>query len=140
MKRFMTILLTIVLISMAMASADSLIDLTKYSDSQLKEILFLVNQEMVDRKIVKQAKVPVGQYTVGPDIPAGKYEISEQEVSTIMGPFIQVYSNRDEKTPKKEFSYIMNPAETIVVELKNGYFFETNQPIILKIFTGISFE
>ena len=140
MKRILTIILTITLLTMAVAFADSLIDLSKYSDAQLKEILLLVNQEMVNRKIVKQAKIPAGQYIVGTDIPAGKYEITEQKASSIFGPLIEVYSNGKSDFSNMIVYNLMDPGDTMIVELKNGYLFETNSAIILKTFTGISFE
>ena len=119
------------------------IDLSKYSDSELKQIISLVNQEMMDRKIIKSAKLPAGRYEVGIDIPAGKYEITEQTISTFMGPTVAVFKDNTKTDNILMDSIIfemMEAGSSFVVELKNGNVLDIDASVILTVFSGIRFE
>lgn len=115
------------------------IDLSKYSDEELIEIRQLINQEMINRKIVKSAKLPVGRYTVGVDIPVGKYVIEMQNKNMTSGPIIKVY--KDISLEDIDFSnWLHSTEETMIVDLKDGNVLETDEAIIISTYNGITFE
>lgn len=58
------------------ADEEEVIDLSVYSDDEIAELLKQINQEVVDRRLEKTAKLEPGVYTVGVDIPAGSYTYS----------------------------------------------------------------
>lgn len=58
------------------ADEEEVIDFSAYSDDEIAELLKEINQEVVDRRLEKSAKLEPGVYTVGVDIPAGSYTYS----------------------------------------------------------------
>lgn len=139
MRKIVCMMLIIVIaLTTAIAQAVEL-DLSIYSDDELKEIFELLNEEMLNRKIVKSATIPVGRYTVGTDIPAGKYVIEMSDKSKHSGPIVKIYN--DNTLSKKTFSeWLEGPEDTMIIELNNGNVLETDETIILSTFVGITFE
>lgn len=114
-------------------------DLSIYTDEELKEIFELLNEEMLNRKLVKSATIPVGRYTVGVDIPSGKYVIEMADKSKRSGPIVTVYI--DSTLSKKTFSeWLEGPEDTMIIELNNGNVLQTDETIIISTFVGITFE
>ncbi|MBR6817195.1 MAG: hypothetical protein IKM86_01140 [Acidaminococcaceae bacterium] len=75
MKRLVSFLILLVMMTnVCLAFADG-IELSKYSDNEIIELFNQIQQEIVNRKISKSAELPPGSYVVGKDIPAGTYDI-----------------------------------------------------------------
>ncbi len=139
MKKLITTLFLLVLLLNTCSALAVDIDLSKYSDEELIDIFELLNEEMIARKIVKSAKLPVGRYTVGVDIPAGKYVIEMADKSKHSGPIIRIYN--DTTLNKTNFSeWLESPEDTMIIELHSGNVIETDETIIISTFTGIAFE
>jgi len=137
-KLFSAILLVVLLLNTCSALAVD-IDFSKYTDEELKEVFELLNEEMLNRKIVKSAKIPVGRYIIGTDIPAGKYVIEMADKTKYSGPIIKVYL--DDTLSKTTFSeWLEGPDDTMVIELKKDNVIETDETIIISTFVGITFE
>lgn len=139
MRKIICLILSIVTVfTYAVAQAVE-IDLSKYTDDELKEIFELLNEEMLNRKIVKSATIPVGRYTVGVDIPSGKYVIEMADKSKHSGPIVSIYT--DNTLEKKTFSeWLEGPEDTMIIELNNGNVLQTDETIIISTFVGITFE
>ena len=73
MKRFLSLLLILVCITGIAAAEESLKPL---SVDQLRQMIQMINAEIVSRPEWKETEVPVGFWVVGKDIPAGEYSIS----------------------------------------------------------------
>lgn len=139
MKKLITTLLLLILLLNTCSAFAVDIDLSKYSDDELKEIFALLNEEMLTRKIVKSAKLPVGRYTVGVDIPSGKFVIEMADKSKHSGPIINIYA--DDTLSKQSFhEWLEGPEDTMIIELKSGNVLETDETIIISTFVGITFE
>ena len=139
MRKIICLILAIATVfSITVAQAVEL-DLSVYSDAELKEIFELLNEEMLSRKIVKSATIPVGRYTVGVDIPSGKYVIEMADKSKRSGPIVSIYV--DNTLSKKTFSeWLEGPEDTMIMELNEGNVMETDETIIISTFVGITFE
>ena len=139
MKKLITSILLLVLLLNTCSAFALDLDLSKYSDEELKEVFELLNEEMLNRKMVKSAKIPVGRYTIGIDIPVGKYVIEMADKSKHSGPIIKIYE--DESLSKLSFSeFLDNTDDTMIIELKKGNVLQTDETIILSTFVGIAFE
>lgn len=139
MRKIICLILAIATVfSITVAQAVEL-DLSVYSDAELKEIFELLNEEMLSRKIVKSATIPVGRYTVGVDIPSGKYVIEMADKCKRSGPIVSIYV--DNTLSKKTFSeWLEGPEDTMIMELNEGNVLETDETIIISTFVGITFE
>lgn len=117
------------------------IDLSKYSDDEISELFSLLQQEMIDRKIVKQAKVPSGKYIIGKDIPAGKYVFTKVDISK--GCSIWIYNDDSSTTLGNTVGseYIgYDKDEEYIAYLKDGNLLSLDGAFYMKVFTGIVFE
>ena len=117
------------------------LDLSGYTDEQIIELNSLVNQELVNRKIEKHAKIDPGKYLVGVDIPVGTYifrsaDTSEERI------FVQVFNNDESMINNNMAAYFRLDAEKTEfrVHLIDGNMLYLDKPIYIYIFTGIVFE
>lgn len=79
--------------------------LSEYSDNYLRLLLLVVEHELQQRGFANgDVVVPMGEYTVGEDIPAGKYTVTTGESYCNL----QVYSNG-----KRIYAYDSFSSETI---------------------------
>lgn len=139
MRKIICLILVIVTVFPITLAHAVEIDLSKYTDEELKEILELLNEEMLNRKIVKSATIPVGRYTIGVDIPSGKYVIEMADKSRRSGPIVKIYE--DSTLNKTTFSeWLEGPEDTMIIELNNGNVLETDETIFISTFVGITFE
>ena len=75
MKKLISIII-ISLMIVSLASADS-VDLSQYSYEDLLLLNKKVEMEIMSRPEWKEVRVPAGFWTVGEDIPAGKYSFEK---------------------------------------------------------------
>ena len=136
MKRIFVIILVL---AIAMCNAASAVDFEfdKYTDEEIVELAKLLNQEMLNRKIVKQVKVPAGMYVVGKDIPSEKY-ICKRNPDGI-GSSIEIYDGIDMQNYLGG-QVLLDEDYDWVVELKDGYVLVASFSFYLEKFYGILFE
>lgn len=75
MKRMLVLILAVWLLAFPVQAglAETTIDLSGYSDTELLELLYAVQSEVAVRKIEKTAELTAGTYIGGRDIPVGTY-------------------------------------------------------------------
>ena len=75
MKRILVLILAVCLLAFPVQAglAETTIDLSSYSDTELLELLYAVQSEVAVRKIEKTANLTAGTYIGGRDIPVGTY-------------------------------------------------------------------
>lgn len=115
-------------------------DLSHYSDNQLIELLYQVQQEIADRRIEAQASLPGGEYIAGKDIPAGKY-IFKCVYKGTMWANLSVYGDRG-KGKQKLWKLIVEedgPFETMLT-LEEGDQLKCDEPFTLTIHAGVMFR
>lgn len=79
MKKLVSFLLAVTIaLAVAVSCAES-IDLSSLSYDELIELSSKITMEIMSRPDFKAVKVPPGAYTVGKDIPAGKWTITATE-------------------------------------------------------------
>lgn len=113
------------------------IDLSAYTDDEIVALLYLVNQEVLDRKIEKSATLPEGEYLIGRDIPAGQYYYTP--IKTDGWPaYIKVWRSTKTEDPVLHTSVSEDRAYFITFE--NGNIFSSDEEFILKIAAGPLFQ
>lgn len=137
MKRLCFILLLLVFVINTCSALQNDIELSNYSDKEVIDLLHIVNQELVDRKLVKKAIVPKGTYVVGDDIPAGKYIVSITKEPDFGLKSVYVYDSSDRMVLWENFHGV---DDRIVISLESGNVVKFETEVIMFTFTGISFE
>lgn len=130
-----SILLSICMFSPVCAFAES-VDFSVFSDDELVDLLAQLNEELLNRNIVKSAIVPSGIYSVGKDLPSGRYRFEMKNKEASSGPIISV---KDSNGQSVYHNWIKNPEEYAILELLDGYSVEVDETVIISTFTGIMF-
>lgn len=138
MKRIVCAFICICLLCCA-ALADG-IDLSKYSDAQILELLSQVQQEIVSRRIEKTANLRGGEYIAGEDIPTGKYVLT----ITYTGDWwanLTVYSERG-NGKQKLWEMVTSDEGTFskLITLEAGDKLTCDEPFELKVYAGVMFN
>lgn len=113
------------------------IDLSTYTDDEIVALLYLVNQEVTDRKIEKSAKLPEGEYLIGRDIPAGNYYYSHTRTDG-WSAYIKVWRSTKAEDPMLSTS-VRKDGEYFIT-LEDGNIFSSDEEFILKIAAGPLFQ
>lgn len=138
-RRLLCLLLVSLLLIPA-ALADK-IDLSSMSDDEIVELMKQVNQEIVDRRINKTAKMAPGTYTGGKDIPAGKYIFTCTATGDDWGNMF-VYNKEGKQV---EWEIVAAPEQgqdpqTSFITLEKDYTLKCSTPFTLTIMAGAVFE
>ena len=138
-SRFICVLL-VILLFIPVALADK-IDISSMSNEEIVELMKQVNQEIVDRRINKTAKMAPGTYTGGKDIPAGKYIFTCTATGDDWGNMF-VYNKEGKQV---EWEIVSAPEkgqdpETVFITLEKDYTLKCSTPFTLTIMTGAVFE
>ena len=136
-------LLCVLLVSLLIipfALADK-VDLSSFSDDEIVELMKQVNQELVDRRINKTAKMAPGTYTGGKDIPVGKYIFTCTATGNDWGNMF-VYNDQGKQV---EWQVVAAPEkgqnpETSFITLEKDYTLKCSTPFTLTIMAGAVFE
>lgn len=127
MKRFLSLLLFVLLLVPAFASAE--VDVKALSTEELLALKVSIVDELMARGEMKSAKVPAGEYIIGEDIPAGSYSITTDQilVTIVIGDYDGMYVVSSDSPVGK-------------ITLKDGDKFQTTGNIVLTKYAGLSFE
>ena len=138
MKKLICAVIAVLLLVSACAAET--VDLSKYTDAQVLELLTLVQQEVVDRKLSKTARLSGGEYIAGEDIPAGKYVFTCSYKGYVWANFT-VYSDRG--SGKQKIWELITEDDGVfsrVITLDMDDQLKCDQPFTLSVYTGISFN
>ena len=122
------------------ALAETLPDLSAYSDAQILELAEAVNREIVSRHIERTASVPAGTYIAGRDLPAGQYIFRSAARGDDWGS-MTVYSMKDGRHDDQKVWEIVSaddPCECLIT-LEEGDELKCAVPFELTVSTGIRF-
>ena len=138
-RRLLCLLLVSLLLT-PIALADK-IDLSSFTDNEIVELLKQVNQELVDRRINKTAKLAPGTYTGGKDIPVGKYIFTCTATGNDWGNMF-VYNDQGKQV---EWQVVSAPEkgqdpETSFITLEKDHTLKCSTPFTLTIMAGAVFE
>ena len=127
MKKVITLIVTILLFSQAALAAD--VNLQDMTTDDLIALRTAIVQELMDRGEIKSATVPAGEYTVGPDIPAGSYSISTSQI------MVTVTVNEYEQL------FVITPDDGVgKITLNENDTLTCSSTIVLEKYAGLSFE
>ena len=119
------------------------VDLSALSDDEVVALLQSVNDEIVSRGIAKTAKLPLGKYLVGRDLPAGRYIYTCMAKGDDWGN-VTVYSEGG-KGDLLTWEVVSaakegEEPETIFLTLNDGEQLESDVPFSLTVMTGSVFR
>ena len=141
MKRFLAILIVLIMVLPIFALAESFgIDLSKLTNDELLALEMDIDAEKIDRKMVKSARLGAGSYTVGIDIPAGSYTITDDGKYSMN---IFVYKDKAaQEDDYRTYNLLLwsNGEKTGKIDLEEGNILVINAAIILTVFDGIVWE
>ena len=129
MKKVLVLMLAVMLALPCMSMAADPIDLSGYSVDELIELKTAVVGELMERKEIKSAKIPTGDYIVGEDFPAGVYSVTTDRalVTITINDYAQMY--------------VVTPDTPVgKMTLDDGDRFKCTSAITLTVYSGISFE
>ena len=134
--RVLSILFALLFSVSTFASAET-IDLSGLSYDELIALKQKLNLAIAQSDEWKQVTVPIGNYIVGEDIPAGVYTVAHAQSNTLMyarvyvydidGSYIGYYSINSSEVIGK---LILEDGHTVKIEL---------QPVILSPYQGLDF-
>lgn len=137
MKRLLSMLFLLVLLTFNCMSYAEAIDLSSYADEEIIEMLTLVNQELISRHIEKTANLPKGSFVVGVDIPAGQYVYAHKRTDG-WSAYIKLYE--DETRENRVFSDSVAQGGTYYLNLAEGNVFESDEEFTLTIRPATIFQ
>ena len=146
MKRFIALLLIMIMATMTVnVWADSL-DLSGYDDTALVELLGQVQQEVVDRHIEKTAELQAGDYIGGRDVPEGTYVWHCMASGDDWGN-VTVYSLDENGDHDKQLFWEVVSApeageeqDSFLITINEGDELSSSVPFSLTIYAGAAFK
>ena len=146
MKRFIALLLIMIMATMTVnVWADSL-DLSGYDDTALVELLGQVQQEVADRHIEKTAELQAGDYIGGREVPEGTYIWTCMASGDDWGN-VTVYSLDDNGDhDKQSFWEVVSAPEageeqdSFLITINEGDELSSSVPFSLTIYAGAAFK
>ena len=125
MKRFLACLLILVCITGFSFAEESLKNL---SIDQLRQMIQVINAEIVSRPEWKSTEVPAGQWIVGEDIPAGTYSITPVSSALVCVWKKEVNNYADNGLLFNQVLKSNKPMGKL--KLENGWIFDTSGAVI----------
>ena len=135
MKKLISIvLIALMLISVACSEG---FDVKSLNDDELSALNKKIQAELFSRHAAGDGiPVPPGQYVVGIDIPAGRYQIIVNE--DVMAETIDIYQNSKDKYGKKYWLGSLYGGTTANVNLADENILEiTSHTVTIRIFTSL---
>lgn len=134
MKRIAWLLVFLLVVSFVPSSVSA--EKIDFSDLSLDQLIMLktwVAEEIAERtKDSKEVRVPMGEYTIGIDIPCGTYTITCKDVCA----GVSVYSSDGSITD----TYFMNENDSIgKIELQQGQVIKTTMALYFSVYKGLDF-
>ena len=114
------------------------INLSAYSNEELRQLFVSLEKEMIDRKMVSSANLPAGSYVIGDDIPVGKYLVNKADPLDTYDNYVYVYP-----TPAKhdgDMHRLQDNGAPVLLDLKNRNLLISHIAITLTVFNGVKFE
>lgn len=143
MKRFCTLLLSLLMCAalLVSAGAETLPDLSRYTDDEILALSEMITQELVTRKLEKTASLPAGSYIAGKDIPAGSYIFMGAAKGDNWGSMTVYTMTNGKKDQQKVWKVVTadDPCE-ILITLEKGDELKCAVPFTLTIYAGILFR
>ena len=137
MRKLLIALLILALIPVAALAAPQTIDLETMSYDELLALSQSVEQAMEKLPEWKGVTVPPGTYTIGVDIPVGKYTIVPSGTDDIS---IRVYSTEDvQKNELLDFYWIFPSDGPTNIDFADGTSITLRGSALFKPFTGLGF-
>ena len=142
MKKSPVVFLILALVIAHIAAFAVEIDFSNYTDEEMLEIEQLVAQELSERNIQKHATMIEGIYTVGEDIPAGKYTFSLEDKGSSVMPSIWVYKDDGKHTVGNTVSSKLfeDVGDSKIIPLEDGNVIYLDCTVRVTPFKGITFE
>lgn len=143
MKRWIAVLLTLMILAcFGFASAEE-VDLAKLSDDELVSLMGRIHEEIVARGIEATATLSGGAYLAGRDVPAGSYVYTCLAAGDDWGN-MTIYSEGGEGE-QLLWKVVSAPeegeeAESFFITLNEGDQLKSDVPFSLTIFAGITFK
>ena len=144
-KMVCTLLVLICLTGTTVQALGDMVDFSSYSDDELVQLLDALQQEIVDRGIVRSAELAEGEYLVGVDIPAGTYDIFVDYTKDSWWMDIYIYSDEAKSKILKNFTVFPvgddgDGTGHFHVRLSEGQLLRCTWPITLTIYHGAQFN
>ena len=139
MKRFVSIILLVILFTGICSALAESFDLSQYSNEELIALETAIQAEKLARGLAKSATIYSGTYIIGKDIPAGEYSIE-----TVKGAadHLEVYDASGKHIGSYAIGTSSNRSPIGRLELKDGYRIEFDSCTLkLTVYSGgIVFE
>ena len=147
MKKRFLILIILSFIVIAIPVISESIDLSKYDDTALVELLHNIQDEIANRGIKEKKSFPIGEYICGKDFPAGKYILSfttEQKTEACIWVYDPAFSREDDQYTifykyithrDVTTNYIDGQQYDYTVDIKEGNVLKVELPILMSPFT-----
>lgn len=144
MKRILVLILAVCLLAFPVQAglAETTIDLSGYSDTELLELLYAVQSEVAVRKIEKTAELTAGTYIGGRDIPVGTYILAAAGTEGEHGIVsLRSVNDPENKYPTKLYEH-KNGEETysVFITIEEGDTLTIPFPYTLTISGGVMFK
>ena len=122
-----------------LSESESIFTISSLSDEELIELYSQINEEIVNRKIEKTAKLLAGTYEIGKDIPAGDYMIVVDNTEQSYASFLVI---RDPRVYKYDHNGVpAGQKAQFYLTFTDGEIVEVYAPFELTIKgRGITFE
>lgn len=139
MRRIIALFIILITFSCSCISLAEIPDPHVLSDSELIELMYLVNQEVANRRIEKTAELAAGDYIIGVDIPAGTY--TALGIGTKLNDSISVFEYDTEyEMYDLENLYFLHDDEAVHFTLSEGQKIKATCAFSLTISAGIQFH
>ena len=146
MKRFIALLLIMIMATMTVNVWADNLDLSGYDDTALVELLGQVQQEVVDRHIEKTAELQAGDYIGGRDVPEGTYVWHCMASGDDWGN-VTVYSLDENGDHDKQLFWEVVSApeageeqDSFLITINEGDELSSSVPFSLTIYAGAAFK
>ena len=140
-KFFVGLILVLLAASVLSVSADY--DLSSLSYTDLQNLVAQAQREMMTRSEFQTVTVPAGLYTIGVEIPAGKWHIEKGASYNFVTIGSELNSNKNEIAYSRDKYYVSLDKDmpSIDMTLVSGmYIWIENGPVIFSTPTGVSFS
>lgn len=129
MKRFVTSILVLMILSLLSTCLSETIDVSGLSDDELVTLHKSTYLEIENRKLNAISEIPNGYYFVGRDIKAGHYKVTCDSTDPNRNPFSQItiYESVEDY---KEYVYILRSAYG-----EGGFQFSVEDGMVLQIYS-----
>lgn len=143
MKKVLLVVLSLCLVWMMIAGAAAeQVDLSKLSDTEFLELYARMQQELITRHIEKTAKLQIGTYVGGKDIPTGRYILTAAGTEKQYG-IVSLRAAADDPDDWPSKLYKFNDGDddySVFVTIEEGDTLVIPFPYTLTVYPGVLFQ